>query len=237
MDLINLFFQAPKKVALDTMATAPKRSLESDISRVKQAQPPSPYKAMRNDVETWLLQHTVGKQVYKNITERDRTFQNFQRTLDSLGKTFSKLAGKSSGVRPVPCADTVKNHFRDLAGMLKRGKRGIWPALCKSRKDEIIMFWLDCIYIHFFAHGTAIFCEQRAEGAYNSTFWDEDHNAERGELWENRASAMEEFITNASGECECWHPKYDDTSFNALFEEGLTEETIHQLPVELEYDE
>lgn len=238
------------------MATAPERPLiiqpeplkrkaaatpVDESGSVKEAQPQSPYKAMRDEVQTWLLQHTVGKQVYKYITERDQTFQNFVKTLDRLGKSCSKLEEEleeeleeASG--HAPCADTVKNHFRDLAGILKRAKRGIWPSLREARKNEITMFWLDCIYIHFFAHGTEIFCEQRADGAYNSTFWDEDNNAERGELWQNRASAIEEFIAN-SVECECWHPGYDTRSYNALFEEGLTVEVLQHLPVELEYDE
>ena len=189
---------------------------------------------IQNDVGTWLRDHAFGQLVFKSLMKRKSTFKNFLKVLRRLQEATPKLSRDMDTVatKPPPSVDTVKAHFTDLANRLKRGSRGRWPALRQARQDEITMYWLDTLYVYFFAHGTKDSCEDRAEAAGSSEFWDEEANQDREDMWTERHSAMEDMLSNANdNECPCW---LDGPEPHKLFIEGLTMEVIGLLPLEVD---
>ncbi len=194
----------------------------------------SPLPEIENDVGTWLEDHTVGRKVFKSLMERPSTFQNFLKVLGRLQLATPKLYDlPGTATKLPPSVGTVKDHFTDLAGLLNRGSKGKWPALRQARQDEITMYWLDTLYVYFFAQGTKDYCDDRAEAASNSEFWDEEANQERADMWSERHTAMEDMLGNAfDNECPCWQST-DKPEPLKLFEEGLTKEVIGLLPLEL----
>ena len=197
----------------------------------------SPLPEIENDVSTWLEDHTVGRKVYKSLMERPSTFQNFLKVLGRLQLATPKLLDLPDiSTKLPPSVGTVKDHFTDLAGLLNRGSKGKWPALRQARQDEITMYWLDTLYVYFFAQGTKCSCYDRAEAASNSEFWDEEANQERADMWSERHTAMEDMLGNAfDNECPCWQST-DKPEFHKLFQEGLTKEVIGLLPLEVDCD-
>lgn len=200
----------------------------------------SPLPEIENDVGTWLVDHTVGRKVFKSLMERPSTFQNFLKVLGRLQLATPKLYNlPDTATKLPPSVGTVKDHFTDLAGLLNHGSKGKWPALRQARQDDITMYWLDTLYVYFFAQGTKDSCDDRAGRAIYSEFWNEEANQERADLWSERHSAMEDMLGNAfDNECPCWHPLNPGSTeglFHKLFEEGLTKEVIGLLPIELDY--
>ena len=183
-----------------------------------------PLPDIQNDVGTWLRDHTVGRRVFKSLMERPSTFQNFLKVLGRLQLATPKLYDlPGTATKLPPSVGTVKAHFTDLAGLLNRGSKGRWPALRQARRDEITMFWLDTLYVYFFAYGTKDSCEDRAVAASNQ---------EREDTWTERHSAMEDMLGNANdNECPCW---LDGPELHRLFQEGLTMEVIGLLPLEVD---
>ena len=135
--------------------------------------------------------------IKKSAIDSAGTFKKFQRSLASIIKMVGDVDSDNLYDDP-PTAKEVKLAIRDFNGEIhcpKKKKRRensnyqtVKDLLASPHKAFV------CHFVHIALAWSAMidFCNDRAKAASESTYWDDCANEERADMWDSRATTMDD---------------------------------------------